>query len=107
VVQTPTLDQLAKNGVRFPNAYSETPICIPARRTLMTGTPPRIHGDRAFGTTTPMPIDLTTLPQAFRNAGYQAFSTGKLHVYPPRDRIGFDDALLAEEGRPHLGGTDD
>ena len=107
VVQTPTLDQLAKNGVRFPNAYSETPICIPARRTLMTGTPPRIHGDRVFGTTTPMPIDLTTLPQAFRNAGYQAFSTGKLHVYPPRDRIGFDDALLAEEGRHHLGGTDD
>ena len=32
---------------------------------------------------------------------------GKLHVYPPRDRIGFDDVLLAEEGRPHLGGIDD
>ena len=32
---------------------------------------------------------------------------GKLHVYPPRDRIGFDDVLLAEEGRPHLGTVDD
>lgn len=107
VVQTPTLDQLARNGTRYTRAYSETPICIPARRTLMTGTPPRTHGDRVFGTTTPMPPGLTTLPQAFRDAGYQAYSVGKLHVYPPRDRIGFDDVQLAEEGRPHLGGLDD
>ncbi|OUC08611.1 hypothetical protein RY27_07985, partial [Litorilinea aerophila] len=36
VIETPTLDQLARNGVRFTNAYSECPVCIPARRTLMT-----------------------------------------------------------------------
>ena len=107
VVQTPTLDQLARNGVRYTRAYSESPICIPARRTLMTGTSTCTHGDRVFGTTTPMPDHLTTLPQAFRDAGYQAYSVGKLHVYPPRDRIGFDDALLGEEGRPHLGAIDD
>ena len=107
VVQTPTLDQLARNGVRYSHAYSESPICIPARRTLMTGTTTRTHGDRVFGTTTPMPEGLTTLPQAFRDAGYQAYSVGKLHVYPPRDRIGFDDALLGEEGRPHMGAIDD
>jgi arylsulfatase A-like enzyme len=107
VLQTPTLDQLARNAVRYTCAYSESPICIPARRTLMTGTGTATHGDRIFSTTRPLPEHLTTLPQAFRNAGYQAFSVGKLHVYPPRDRIGFDDALLAEEGRPHLGATDD
>jgi len=50
---------------------------------------------------------LTSLPQAFRDAGYQAHAVGKLHVYPPRDRIGFDEVQLAEEGRPHLGATDD
>lgn len=107
VLQTPTLDQLARNGVRYTRAYSESPICIPARRTLMTGTGTRTHGDRVFGTTTPMPKHLVTLPQAFRDAGYQAHSVGKLHVYPPRDRIGFDDVQLAEEGRPHLGAIDD
>ena len=107
VLQTPTLDQLARNGVRYTRAYSESPICIPARRTLMTGTSTRTHGDRVFGTTTPMPKHLATLPQAFRDAGYQAHSVGKLHVFPPRDRIGFDDALLGEEGRPHLGAIDD
>lgn len=106
VVQTPTLDQLAANGVRFTNAYSETPVCIPARRTLMTGTLPRTHGDRSFQTTLEMPA-LPTMAQCFRDAGYQAFAVGKLHVYPQRDRIGFDDVLLSEEGRPHIGAVDD
>jgi arylsulfatase A-like enzyme len=43
----------------------------------------------------------TTLPQAFRDGGYQAFAVGKLHVWPHRARIGFDEALIAEEGRCH------
>lgn len=105
-VQTPTLDQLARNGVRFTNAYSECPVCIPARRSLMTGVPPRLHGDRTFQTTLPMP-DLPTLPQVFRDAGYQAFAVGKIHVYPQRARIGFDDVRLCEEGRPQWGVVDD
>ena len=105
-VETPTLDQLARNGTRFTNAYSECPVCIPARRTLMTGTTPRTHGDRVFKTDEPMP-DLPTLPQTFRDNGYQAYAAGKLHVYPQRDRIGFDDVMLAEEGRPQLGAIDD
>jgi len=53
VVQTPTLDQLARNGVRYPRAYSECPICIPTRRTLLTGTDTRTHGDRVFNTANP------------------------------------------------------
>jgi arylsulfatase len=105
-IQTPTLDQLARNGVRYTRAYTECPICIPARRTLMTGTPPRTHGDRVFKVQEPMP-NLPTLAQTFRDAGYQAFAVGKLHVYPQRDRIGFDDVILAEEGRPQLGAIDD
>ncbi len=106
VIQTPTIDQIARNGIRFTRAYSECPICIPARRTLMTGATTRNHGDRIFGTVNRMPA-LPTVAQAFRNGGYQAFAVGKLHVYPPRDRIGFDDVWLSEEGRPHLGGPDD
>ena len=105
-IQTPTLDALAANGRRFTRAYSESPICIPARRTVMTGTPPRTHGDRVFLPAARMP-PLPTLAQCFRQAGYQAYGVGKLHVYPPRDRIGFDDVVLAEEGRPQLGSVDD
>ena len=106
VVQTPTLDNLAHCGVRFRRAYSACPVCIPARRTLMTGVSPRRHGDRVFNETQSMP-DVPTVAQTFRKAGYQASAVGKLHVYPQRDRIGFDDVILDEEGRTQYGVTDD
>lgn len=106
VIQTPTLDELARSGVRFTNAYAECPVCIPARRTLMTGTPPRTHGDRVFDETLLMP-NLPTLAQTLRDAGYQAYAVGKLHVYPQRSRIGFDDVILDEEGRQQYGVIDD
>ena len=106
VVMTPTLAQLAPNGTWFGNAYSPAPTCIPARRSLMTGMSPRAHGDRVFNEYLPMP-DVPTLAQCFRDAGYQAHAVGKLHVYPQRDRIGFDEAIINEEGRHHLGGGSD
>lgn len=106
-IRTPTLDQLARCGVRFTNAYSEHPVCIPARRSIMTGTSAREHGDRTFQAKLPMPAHLPTMAQTFRNAGYQAYAVGKTHTYPQRDRLGFDDILLDDEGRTHHGVTDD
>ena len=106
-ILTPTLDQVAANGTLFTQAYTATPTCIPARRALMTGTTARTHGDRVFDERRPMSPDLPTMPQVFRDNGYQAYAVGKLHVYPQRDRIGFDEVILCEEGRHHLGGGDD
>ena len=107
VVMTPTLAHLATMGAWYSNAYSPAPSCIPARRSLMTGLSVRTHGDRIFKEREPMP-DVPTLAQCFRDAGYQAQAVGKLHVYPQRDRIGFDETIINEEGRHHLeGGSDD
>lgn len=105
-IMTPTLDYLAEHGVRFDNCYSECPVCIPARRTMMTGLLPATHGDRVYSDRMPMP-QVATLPQVFRDNGYQAYAVGKLHVFPQRDRIGFDDVILAEEGRYEFGVVDD
>jgi len=105
-IDTPTLDQIGRNGIWFPNAFSECPICIPARRTLMTGTPPRVHGDRIFQPALTKP-NLPHLAELFGSAGYQTGAVGKLHVFPPRDRLGFEEVLVHEEGRPQLGGPDD
>ncbi|MBH05298.1 MAG: arylsulfatase [Phycisphaeraceae bacterium] len=102
VVMTPTLSQLANNGVWYSNAYTACPSCIPARRSLMTGVTARTHGDRVFNQHLEMP-SLPTMAQCFRNGGYQTYAVGKLHVYPQRNRIGFDDVILNEEGRHHLG----
>lgn len=105
-VLTPTLDQLAAAGTVYTNCYAECPVCIPARRTLMTGTTPRFHGDRTYRDRLEMP-EVPTLAATFRAAGYQCQAVGKLHVYPQRDRIGFDDVLLLEEGRTQYGVMDD
>lgn len=100
-VRTPTLDQLARNGVRFPNTYSECPVCVPARRTLMTSLKPHSHGMLANGAT-PMP-DVPSLAQCFRDAGYHTSGVGKLHIHPQRQRLGFEEMLIDEEGRGYQG----
>ncbi|MFV1878695.1 sulfatase-like hydrolase/transferase [Nioella sp.] len=105
-VMTPGLDEIMSCGVRYSNAYSECPVCIPARRTLMTGQSARTHGDRVYKDYLPMP-NVITMAQAFRNAGYQADAVGKLHVQPQRDRIGFDSVILDDEGRSQYGTLDD
>ena len=105
-IMTPTLDYLAGNGIRFENCYSECPVCIPARRTMMTGLTPKSHGDRVYSDRMEMP-EVPTLAEVFRGNGYQTMAVGKLHVYPQRDRIGFEDVILAEEGRYELGAVDD
>lgn len=98
VVMTPTLDQLARSGVRYTRAYSACPSCIPARKSLMTGMTARMHGDRVYTDGEEWPR-VPTLAQCFRDAGYQAYCVGKMHVWPQRDRLGFDDVLLEEQGR--------
>jgi arylsulfatase A-like enzyme len=106
-VLTPTLNQFLYNGIAFTNAYATTPMCVPQRRELHSGTFARTHGDRLQGTL-PFP-NVPSLAQTFRNAGYQAYAVGKMHLHPQRDRIGFDDVLLHEAGRmQRLGsGADD
>ena len=101
LVMTPTLDQLARCGTFFANAYSACPSCIPARRSLMTGMSPRAHGLRTYREGIEFP-EVRTLAQCFRDAGYQAYGVGKLHVYPQRNRIGFDDVLVDDQGRHQL-----
>lgn len=105
-IMTPTLDSIANDGIKFTNCYSTCPVCIPARRGLMTGLFPKTHGDRVYSEHMLMP-NVTTMAGAFSNAGYQTFGVGKMHVYPQRDRVGFDDVILMEEGRYELGVVDD
>ncbi|WP_067782769.1 arylsulfatase [Actinomyces vulturis] len=94
-VQTPYLDQLAGCGAIATQAYSATPTCVPARMALMTGLTQETHRRVGYqdGVTFDVPLQ-ETLPGAFREAGYQTQAIGKMHYWPERVRIGFDDVLL-------------
>ncbi|MEQ7128751.1 arylsulfatase [Actinopolymorpha sp. B11F2] len=93
LVHTPHLDALAARGARFRRGYSATPTCIPARAALMTGLSQRSH--RRIGFENGRPWDYsTTMAGEFGRAGYQTQAIGKMHVYPERTRLGFDDVIL-------------
>ena len=113
-LMTPSLDSLAASGARFSRAYSATPSCIAARRSLMSGQAPSTHGLVGFQ------LGLTwepahTLPGELRRAGYQTVLLGRdMHLFPARKRYGFDQMTtrhdyrrwLQEYALPWEGGVD-
>ncbi|MFH0983226.1 MAG: sulfatase-like hydrolase/transferase [Planctomycetota bacterium] len=67
---TPSLDGLARRGVRFDQAYAQTPITLPSHATLLTGTCPPEHGVRDNGRYK-LDLELPTLAESFRQHGYR------------------------------------
>ena len=90
-IWTPHLDWLCDGGVRFDNAYSDCPVCLPARTTLMTGLHAWRHGVMSNrwveGACTPD----GSLAGRLGRAGYQTRLVGKQHHGPGiRHLMGFD-----------------
>ncbi len=105
VARTPVLDALAGSGVVFRNAYTPSPICIPARQSLMMGKLPRNCGCRNFGQD--IPPGSMTFARVFAQHAYDAVCSGKLHHLGPDQMQGWTrrlapDAIVGErfvEGR--------
>jgi len=91
VVKTPHIDQLAKEGIVFRNAYCQLPLCNPSRASLLTGRRPdqiRVYDlDRHFRDELP---DLVTLPQLLKQNGWFSARVGKLYHYNVPAGIGTD-----------------
>lgn len=77
-IETPVLDSLASNGLRYTNFYS-TGRCWPSRASLMTGYyAPQVGMDPQTGPEWPSWVEL--LPTRLRNAGYRTYTSGKWHL---------------------------
>ncbi len=77
VVETPHLDGLAADGVRFTRTYTPSPVCMPARTSILTGLYPHNHGQwNNYGSTPPR---ADTYAHHLRNAGYRTCHVGKSH----------------------------
>ncbi len=77
-MQTPNLDKLAREGLRYEQAYCCQPVCGPARSALFTGTFP--HSNGVVSNNLPLGANVKTLGQRLSDNGIQAAYTGKWHL---------------------------
>jgi choline-sulfatase len=91
-VKTPTLDALAASGTRFTNAYTNSPICVPARASFATGREVHDIGywDNAHG----YDGRVEGWGHAMQKAGMHTLSIGKLHYRSEQDPTGLDEQVV-------------
>ena len=106
--ETPNLDKLAKEGMRFTQAYAAAPVCSPFRVSLMTGQFPARAGITDYlrpNDSKHLSAEHTTLAERLQAAGYATGIVGKWHLtgyanhgaeeFPPSAH-GFDEAMVSE-----------
>lgn len=100
--ETPNIDRLAAEGMKFTRGYAACPVCSPTRVSMMTGKhPARLHTTDWFGAPQPdeaakdarwqyaglpapyleqLPLEETTIAEALKESGYTTFMAGKWHL---------------------------
>ena len=111
--QTPCIDRLAAEGMRFTNAYAAAPLCSPTRASIMTGKYPARLGMTHIiqfrpnrkekwlqpETARELPVSEVTIADALRRAGYATASIGKWH-------LGYENASAETQGfEVNIGGS--
>ena len=106
--ETPHIDQLAKEGMRFDNAYSTCHVCSPSRASILTGKYPartdltewlggrperdfeKLHSAQKLMF---LPDREITLAETLKKHGYTTANYGKAHLRTDPKKYGFDEAI--------------
>ncbi len=92
MIGTPNLDRLAARGVRFTDAYTNSPICVPARASLATGR--HVHDIRFWDNAIAYDGSVKSWHHRLREAGHEVASIGKLHFRSADDDNGFGEEIM-------------
>ena len=107
-VETPHLDRLASQGIRFNNAFTSFPLCCPFRASLMTGK--YAHSTGMHANHYPIPPGQDFLAAILRDNGYQTGYIGKWHLnggkkhefVPEEERLGFSTFIGFSRGHNYF-----
>ena len=105
-IDTPNIDRLAREGVRYENAYTPSPICVPARASRATGR--YVHHIRYWDNAHPYTGDPPGWGQRLMHAGAEVTAIGKLHYRNATDPTGWSeqiDTLHVVDGLGDLRGS--
>ena len=79
-VRVPNIQRIAREGVRFSNAFVTTPLCSPSRASILTGQYAHKHGITDNTDRSPRSHELVTFPRLLHDAGYETAFIGKWHM---------------------------
>lgn len=101
-IKTPNIDRLANQSTCYSRAYSQHPLCVPARASLITG----LHGLTTGVLTNGQWIrpdytaqGIRTWPERLNEMGYTTAGIGKMHFYPWNETMGYDYRSVTEDKR--------
>ena len=101
IMRTPNLDRLCSDGIAFTNAYTPSPVCVPARGSMHYGQYP--WNSRCYDNSFSMPKDSESFMQALTRAGFRVHGIGKRHFQPdPQALRGFQTIERQEEIVKHI-----
>ncbi|MGP1396304.1 MAG: sulfatase-like hydrolase/transferase [Inquilinaceae bacterium] len=103
LVRTPNLDRLAARGVTFDNAYTPSPLCVPARMSLLTGNHP--SSQDCWTNSDPLASTIPTTAHAAGAAGYRPVLIGRMHAIGPDQMHGYAEREVGDHSTNWVGGT--
>jgi choline-sulfatase len=101
-IHSPNFDRLVERGVSFTNAYSQCPVCVPARHNVRTGREMPTTGCYANGGPVTDAGEIEDrcgdfLPRRMADLGYRTFGVGKFHTEPTYADLGYESQRYSEE----------
>ncbi len=103
VVRTPTFDALAARGVTFDNAYTPSPLCVPARMSMLSGRYP--SSQNCWTNSDPLNSDIPTTAHCLGAGGYRPTLIGRLHSIGPDQMHGYAERTVGDHSTNWVGGA--
>lgn len=101
VVETPHLNRLASEGALLDNVYATSPLCAPARMSLLTGRHP--YQNQVWDNDHILSSSIPAFTHAMGAVGYRPQLIGRLHARGPDQLIGYVDRQVGDHGPSYIG----